>query len=139
MIILRLSSQIVACDRQQSISNEATKLAATVKKVRGVVGDQLQSDINQINKRHIDLCVERDTLQTAVNARTLTDEDIAAALQFREDTIAGLQNPTFDDKRRMLEILQVRSTVKDGVVTLQCRFPTFSPSFEYQTAFDWAR
>jgi site-specific DNA recombinase len=128
----------VVLDLIKQCEDEAATTAAAVKVVGGVVGDKLQADINQINQRHAELSAERDALQAAVNARLLTDEDIAAALQFREDTIEGLQNPTFDDMRRMLEILQVKITVKDGIVTLACCFPTFCPSFDYQTVFDSA-
>ena len=124
----------VVVDLLKQCVSEAAEVAAALKHARGVVGAQLQAEIEQINQRYDDLTAEHDKLHAAVNARTLNDEDIAAALQFRDDTIAGLQNPSFDDMRRMLEMLQVKIIVKDGWVTLRCCIPTFSPSFEYQTA-----
>ena len=50
-----------------------------------------------------------------------------AAVQFRADVIDGLQSTNFDDMRRMLETLQVKITVKDGVVTLFVLFPYILP------------
>lgn len=129
----------VVLDLIKQCENEAAEVAAALSRARGIVGAQLQANADQINKRYDELIEERDHLQAAVNARALSDEDITAALQFREDTIEGLQNPTFDNKRRMLEILQVQVTVKDGQITLSCCFPTYCPSFDYQTAFDWAQ
>ncbi len=37
-------------------------------------------------------------------------------LNFRRDVIEGLQDPTFEDKRRVLELLQTRITVQGGRV-----------------------
>ena len=124
----------VVLDLLKQCESEAAEVAAALKHARGVVGAKLQADIDQINKRYDELSTERDALETAVNARLLTDEDIAAALQFREDTIEGLQNSTFDDMRHMLEILQVTVTVHTGEINLACCFPTFTPSIDYQMA-----
>jgi hypothetical protein len=44
-------------------------------------------------------------LQAAPKADTLSDEDIASGLEFRRDLVEGLKNPTFEDKRRALELL----------------------------------
>lgn len=121
----------VVVDLIRQCESEADEVAAALKQARGVVGAKLQADIDQTNKRYDELSAERDALQAAVNARVLNDADIAAALQFREDVIEGLQNPTLEDMRRMLEILQVRITVHDGRVTLACCFPAFTPSLDY--------
>jgi site-specific DNA recombinase len=129
---------VVVTDLIKQCESEAAEVAAALKHARGVVGAKLQTEVDQINKRYDELNAERDALQAAVDARTLSDEDITAAVQFRADVIDGLQSTTFDDMRRMLETLQVKITVKDGVVTLSCCFPTFCPSFEYQTPCDSA-
>jgi hypothetical protein len=130
---------VVVTDLIKQCISEAAEVAAALKHARGVVGTKLQTEVDQINKRYDELNAERDALQATVDARTLSDEDITAAVQFRADVIDGLQSTNFDDMRRMLETLQVKITVKDGVVTLSCCFPTFCPSFEYQTAFCSAR
>jgi hypothetical protein len=44
-------------------------------------------------------------------------------MQFREIVAAGLSNPTFEDKRRWLEILQVTVTVKNRQAVIACRLP----------------
>jgi len=53
----------------------------------------------------------------------LNDEALARALQFRADVIEGLKNPTFDDKRLYLELLQVNVIVKDGKAIIRCALP----------------
>jgi hypothetical protein len=45
------------------------------------------------------------------------------AMQFRADVIVGLKHPTLEDKRRYLELLQVRVTVKDGQAVIRCALP----------------
>ena len=52
----------------------------------------------------------------------LTGQNIDVLLQFRETVSLGLCNPTPDDKRRSLEILQVSVTVTNGIVVVTCRF-----------------
>ena len=44
----------------------------------------------------------------------LTESMIGNLMQFREVVALELQNLTFEDKRRWLEILDVRITVTDG-------------------------
>jgi hypothetical protein len=48
---------------------------------------------------------------------------IAAKLQHQADeaVAAELENPTFEDKRRWLEILQTTVTVKEGTAVVTCR------------------
>ena len=55
-----------------------------------------------------------------MNARHLTEERIQAALRFRESVIVGMQNPTFEDKRKTLEMLGVHITVKDERAWVSC-------------------
>jgi len=42
------------------------------------------------------------------------------AVHFRADVIEGLKHPTFEDKRRYLELLQLRVMVKDGRAVIRC-------------------
>jgi hypothetical protein len=53
----------------------------------------------------------------------LNDEALARAMRFRADTIGGLKNPTFDDKRLYLELLQVKVVIEDGKATISCTLP----------------
>jgi hypothetical protein len=54
----------------------------------------------------------------------LTDSGIDDLLQFRETVAAGLQNPTYEDKRRWLVILQTTVPVKNGIAVVTCRVST---------------
>lgn len=44
-------------------------------------------------------------------------------LRFRADRIDDLRNPTFDNKRLYLEMLQVSVRVKDGQAIIRCALP----------------
>jgi hypothetical protein len=82
------------------------------------------------------LVAEREQLINEITkAQVLTEEDIQVALQFRQDVIVGLQNPTFEDKRRVLELLHVQVPVKDQQARIRCRIkikwnPTPASQFE---------
>ena len=45
----------------------------------------------------------------------------AARLEFRETVATDLQNPTFEDRRRWLEILQAKVKVTNGRAVVNCR------------------
>ena len=74
---------------------------------------KFEAEMVDVNQRHEALIKERDEFQRALSTSTLTDEQITALLQYREDVVIGLQQPTFESKRRNLELLQVSVTVKD--------------------------
>ncbi len=59
-------------------------------------------------------------LQEAL-AVELTERNIDNLLEFREAVAVGLENPTFEDKRRWLEILQAKVTVTNGIAVVTCR------------------
>jgi len=101
----------------------ADELAEAIKRVRGLVEKSLQRDIDEIDREYNALRKERDDLEAELTAESLTDDDIAAALEFREDVKAGMDNPTFEDKRWALEVLRVSVTVKNGKVTVSCLIP----------------
>jgi len=46
------------------------------------------------------LIKERDELAGELQQETLSNDEIQAALNYRENVMAGMQNPTFEDKRR---------------------------------------
>jgi len=104
---------------------EATKLAhALADSPHGVVGGILKKQIDDVNTRHAALCGERDTLIAEIEAGALSDEQIAAMLAtFSEDVIVGLQNATFQDKRRALEDLQVKVFIEGEQARVTCRVP----------------
>ena len=86
----------------------------------GVVRRALKTDIKTVEARHKELTIKRDNLAAELNARHLTDERIQAAMRFRESVIAGMQNPTLEDKRKTLEMLGVSITVKDKQAWVSC-------------------
>ena len=51
----------------------------------------------------------------------LTDEVISDLLRFRETVAMGIADPTLDDRRRWLDILQATVTVTNGVAVVTCR------------------
>jgi hypothetical protein len=52
----------------------------------------------------------------------LTENTIDSLLQYREVVALGLENPTFEDRRRWLEILQVTVNVTGSIAIVTCRF-----------------
>ena len=60
----------------------------------------------------------------------LTDTLIDDLMQFGETVAMGLQRPTFDDKRRWLEILGVRVTVTNGKFVISWRLRSAEPLHE---------
>lgn len=104
---------------------EAAETAVALKKAKGLVLTKLQADMDSIDVRYAKLTAERDRLSAEVRmASRLDDEALARALQFRADMIRGLVEPTFDDKRLYLELLQVKVKVKSGKVVIGCGLPT---------------
>jgi hypothetical protein len=104
---------------------EAAETAVALKKAKGLVLTKLQADMDSMDVRYTKLTAERDRLSAEVRtASRLDDEVLARALQFRSDMIKGLVEPTFDDKRLYLELLQVKVKVKSGKVVIGCGLPT---------------
>jgi hypothetical protein len=54
----------------------------------------------------------------------LTDRDIDNLLHFRESVAINLENPTAEDRRWWLEMLQATVTVKNRMAVVACRLPT---------------
>jgi hypothetical protein len=104
---------------------DAAKFARALVDVSGgVVGDMLKKQIDDVNTRHVALCAERDALTAKIEAGVLSDAQITEMLAtFNRDVITGLQNATFEDKRRAIEDLQVRVFIKDGQARVTCRIP----------------
>jgi hypothetical protein len=59
-------------------------------------------------------------LQEALDIE-LTQNMIGNLLRFREAVALGLENPTFEDRRRWLEILQTTVTVTNSIAVVTCR------------------
>jgi site-specific DNA recombinase len=99
---------------------EADEIARTARMVKGIVGEKLQQQGDEVNKRYQALRTRKTNLEEALTLE-LTERNIDSLLQFRENVALGLDNPTFDDKRRWLEILQTKVTVTNGIAVITCR------------------
>jgi site-specific DNA recombinase len=99
---------------------EADEIARAARKVKGLVGERLERQAEEVNRRYHALTRRKGELEQSLTAE-LTDNAINNLLQFREAVALGLENPTFEDRRRWLEILQTRVTVTHGIAVITCR------------------
>jgi hypothetical protein len=109
---------------------EAAKFARALVDTSGIVSDMLKKQVDDVNARHAALCAERDALTAEIEAGALTDEQMEAMLTtFNEDVRIGLQNATFEDKRRALEDLQVKVFIEGNNARVTCRIPVSDSVF----------
>lgn len=99
---------------------EADEIARATRKAKGIVAEKLEQQGEEVNKRYQALTKHKAKLQKAL-AFELTERNIHNLLEFREAVAVGLENPTFDDKRHWLEILQTKVTVTNGIAVVTCR------------------
>jgi len=99
---------------------EAEEVAQTAKKIKGIVGAKLEKQAEEIDKRYQALTKHKIELQNEL-AVELSDSTINNLLEFRETVALGLDNPTCEDRRRWLEILQATVTVTKGMAVVTCR------------------
>lgn len=72
----------------------------------------LDEHVAKERKRKEELERARRDLQSRIETARITDEDIKSVEAFGERVAQSLQNVTFEDKRRIVEILRVRGTTK---------------------------
>jgi site-specific DNA recombinase len=99
---------------------EAEQIAWELRKTKGIIRAKLEQQGEEVNRRYQVLTARMMVLEEAL-AHELTDGNIDNLLQFREAVATGLQNPTFEDRRRWLEILQATVTVKNQIAVVSCR------------------
>ena len=104
----------------EDTEKEAEEIAQAAKKVKGIVAEKLEKQSEEINRRYQALTKHKIELQDAL-ALELTDSTINNLLKFRETVALGLDNPTSEDRRRWLEILQTTVTVTGGMAVVACR------------------
>lgn len=80
---------------------EAAEIAQALKKASrgGVVEKNLEADMERIEELYAAQVKLRNELQAGLDTKRYTDENIAGALQFRENVIWGLQDPTPENIR----------------------------------------
>jgi site-specific DNA recombinase len=99
---------------------EADEIARAAMKVKGIVGQRLEQQAEEIDQRYQALVARQTELLAEMNLE-LTDSNIDNLLEFREAVALGLENPTKEDKRQWLEFLQTEVTVTDGIAAITCR------------------
>ena len=99
---------------------EAEKIARATRRAKGIIAAKLEQQCEEINRRYEALVQRNGELQESL-AVEWTDQTVNNLLIFRETVALGLENPTFDDRRRWLEILQTRVFVTDGIAVNTCR------------------
>jgi site-specific DNA recombinase len=104
----------------EQTEKEADDVGRAMTKTHGLVGERLEQQAHEVDQRYHALTTRKLELQEAL-AFELTDQNIDNLLQFREAVVAGLRNPTFEDKRRWLEILRVGVTVTNRQAVIFCR------------------
>ena len=64
-------------------------------------GDEIEARIDELEAR-------KTTLEAQIADQVIADEDIRDIVMYSRDAAVGLDNPTFEQKRRWIEILQVQ-------------------------------
>lgn len=113
---------------------EAEQVAETLKNVRGIINAKLKAQADEIDRRYQVLQARKAKLESEFDVE-LTDETIENLIQFRETVAIGLNNPTPEERRLWLELLQTRVTVSHGIAVVTCRLSGEAVSFELSTAY----
>ena len=82
----------------------------------------MQARIDELEKMYASLIAARTKMENTLMPQRVSDEDIAAIHEFRKTVLRGLDNPTIEDKRRMLQILHVQIVVTDYQAVAKCSF-----------------
>jgi len=111
---------------------EADEIARAATKVKGIVAEKLQAQADEIDRRYQALQARKVKLHEDLKAE-LTDRNIDNLLQFRETVAVGLNNPTPDERRLWLELLQTKVIVTNGRATVTCRLSREGTKFDLLT------
>lgn len=114
--------------------SEAEQIAQTAKKVKGIVGEKLQVQAEEIDRRYQVLQARKAKLESELEIE-LTDSTINNLMEFREAVAIGFNNPTAEDRRLWLELLQTRVTVVNGIATVTCRLSGEGEQFDLLTEY----
>jgi hypothetical protein len=126
----------------EQTEEEAEDIARTMTKAKGLVAAKLQQQADEVDRRFQALTARKSELQESLTL-DLTDSVIDDLMRFREAVALGLQDPTFEDRRRWLEILRVKVTVTNGRFVISWRLhsagqlPERTLPIEGQTYRSW--
>ena len=87
----------------------------------GAVATALEHEAERIDAQYASLIERKREMDANLSSRIITDEDIEATLNFRRTTLHSLSNPTFEDKRAMIELLGVQVIITDDKARIECR------------------
>jgi hypothetical protein len=104
----------------KATEKEADAIARATFTAKGIIAQKLDQQGDEVNRRYQALTKRKTELQDAL-ALELTDKTIDNLLQFRETVALGLENPTFEDMRQWLELLQVSITVENQKAVIRCK------------------
>jgi site-specific DNA recombinase len=101
---------------------DATKIAAALPDAErgGAVYKALKKDETEVNARLDSLFKQREKLIEQLGARKLTDDAVDTIMTFARKVREGIGSATLDDKRRMLESLDVQVIVTPGRYHIKC-------------------
>jgi site-specific DNA recombinase len=106
----------------EQIAQAAKSLApdASAGEVKGIVAEKLQAQADEVDRRYRALEKQKAELEQSLELE-LTDATIRDFMRFREAVGRGMRQPTPEDKRRVMELLQARVTVQNQEATVTCR------------------
>ncbi len=125
-----IEDDITACETEAGQVAAAMGAIPRGAQATSVVFRQLERRAAELDKRYTTQCRKRDALQVEINAAIITDESILDIASFSEDTLEGLNHPTFAQMRRWLEYLKVKAEVKNGFATMSCMLKVQARSFD---------
>ena len=99
---------------------EAEQIAQTAKKIKGIVAEKLQAQSEEVDRRYQALQARKVKVEQELS-QELTNSRIDNLLEFREVVAVGLNNPTPEERRQWLELLQTKVTVSHGIAVVTCR------------------
>jgi site-specific DNA recombinase len=109
-------------DLIKQAERDATKIANALKDAEkgGAVYHALKRDEAEVNARLNSLTKQREKLIAQLNERRMTNDTIDTIMTFARQVRKGIDTATSDDKRRILETLDVQVTVSQRKYHIKC-------------------
>jgi site-specific DNA recombinase len=110
---------------------EAANIAQHLARVKsGAVSDALQKRMEEIDTQYAAYSGKQKTIAASLSQLTYTEENICFALEFARRVGKGIENPTFEMKRRTLEMMQTSVTVNGQVARVETKIPVSDVTLE---------
>lgn len=97
----------------EETEREAIEIGRALRHASGIVAEKLKQRIEEVDKRYEALVGRQEFLEEDLSKTKLTDEAVQDLLKFADDVFLGIENADFDTKRRTMEMLKIKVTVKD--------------------------